>query len=192
MGAPDLAQQREGAVGERDEPILPALAAVHVEQLASAVDGRHPEPQPLQQAQSAGVDERQADAVAQGPHRREHPTDLLLAQHDREPLLALRARQLEHGPVAAKRLLVEELDAAQGLREAARGDLPDVGQVQQVVADLLLGDPVGRDPVEPGQLGDGVEVGLDRAVRVAAKLQVFRHASAKRCHPILSEKVERT
>ncbi|MDP1860386.1 MAG: hypothetical protein Q8K82_17040 [Gemmatimonadaceae bacterium] len=89
--------------------------------------------------------------------------DLLLAQHDGEPLLALRASQPEHGPVAGERLLVEELDAAQGLREAARGDLPDDGQVQ-----------------------------LDRAVRVATKLEVFGHAAAKGGHPILSKKVERT
>ena len=41
------------------------------------------------------------------------------------------------------------------------------------------------------ELGDGANAGLDRAVGVAAELEVLRHALTERGHEILSEQGER-
>ncbi len=108
----------------------------------------------IEQPEAPGVDEGQTDAVLERPHRRERPPDFLLTQDDWQSGLALRARHVEHGPMAAKRVLIEELEATQGLREAARGDLPNGGEVEQIVAELFLGELIGRGPVELGDLRD--------------------------------------
>jgi hypothetical protein len=50
---------------------------------------------------------------------------------------------------------VEELDAGTGDYERDRGELAVVLQVQEIVADLLLGEPVRRCVEVIGQLSDG-------------------------------------
>ena len=67
-------------------------------------------------------------------------------------------------------------------------DFLDGTQVQQVLADLLFRESVRGCMIEFRQLRDGMDVRLDRAVGVAAQLQVLDHAVAERCHGILSGK----
>ena len=56
----------------------------------------------------------------------------------------------------------------------AAGDLLVGGEVKQVVADLLFREGVGRGMIEAGELGDGADVGLYGAIRVAAELASVR------------------
>jgi hypothetical protein len=51
----------------------------------------------------------------------------------------------------AQRVDEEELDADEMLLEHALGDAPDITQVDEVVARLAFGEPVGREPVMGGQ-----------------------------------------
>ena len=97
-------------------------------------------------------------------------------------------RGAAHVPRAAQRLLVEELDPAQGDRVRPARHLPHGGQVHQVVAHLLFPDPVGGGTMELRELCDGPDVGLDGAIRIAAQLKVLNHTLAERCHDVLSGK----
>ena len=118
----------------------------------------------------------------------ENPPDLVTAQHDREFLLALGACDVEDAPVPLERLFVEELDAAESDRVRAARHLLDVGQVQEVIAHLLFRDPVREFTVEFRELSNCANVGLDGAIRIAAKLEVVQHPLAERCHDVLSGK----
>lgn len=90
-----------------------------------------------------------------------------------------------------ERLLVEELDAAQGDGVRGARDLLDGGQVEEVMANLFFAELVGGGMVELGELSDGTNVRLDGALGVAAQLQIIDHALAEQCHEILSENVKR-
>ena len=134
------------------------------------------------------MDRGEADAVDGNPRGVENPPHFVAAQNDREFLLALGASDVEDGPRATERLLMEELETAEhdGVRTAR--DLPHGTQVEQILPDLRFTELVGGGMMEAGQLGDGADVGLDGAVGVATKLEVLRHAVAERCHAILSGK----
>jgi len=60
----------------------------------------------------------------------------------------------------------------------------DVGKVEEVLAEVVLGELVGRAVEVPGQLPDGVDVGLLRPCRESAELHVFEHAVAKWRHGV--------
>ena len=65
--------------------------------------------------------------------------------------------------------------------------LLDGAQVEQVLPDLVFTELVGSGMMKLGELGNGPDVGLDRAVGIAAELEVLDHAVAERCHVVLSE-----
>jgi hypothetical protein len=181
------AQEVERGVGQRHVAILAALA-MDVEQLAIAVDVRDLEAGAFHQTESAGVDGGEADAVDGDPDHAENAPDLVAAQHHGELLLALGSRHVEDGPWARERLLVEELDPAEGDGVGAAGDLLDGGQVEQVLAHVLLAQQIWRRPMESGELGDGADVGLHGAVGQAAQLEILDHALAQGRHGVLSGK----
>ena len=79
---------------------------------------------------------------------------------------------------------------AQDDRGAARDPLHG-GEVEEVIPDLLFRQLIRASMIEPGQLRDGVDVGLDRAVGIAVQLEVVDHALAEWCHGALSDRVER-
>ena len=182
-----LAQHIERTVGERYVAILATLA-MDVEQLARAVDVGDLEAGPFHEPEAAGVDRGEADAIHGNAHGGENPPHLLAAQDHGELLLALGAGDVEHGPLPRERLLIEELEATERDGVGAAGDLLDSAQLEQVLPDLVFRELVGGGMIEPGQLCDGMDVGLDRTIGVAAELEVVDHALAERCHEALSEK----
>jgi hypothetical protein len=92
--------------------------------------------------------------------------------------------ELEQLPLAAQRALVEELDAAEGDGETGRGEVLDVGEVEEVLAELVLPELVGG-PVEVcGQLADGADVGLLGPRGEPPELQVFEHVLAEWRHDV--------
>ena len=83
----------------------------------------------------------QADAVGSDPHGAEDAPDLVAAEHGGKLLLLPGPGDAEHGPLAPERLLVEELDAAEGDGVGAPRHLLLGGEVDQVVADLVPRTP---------------------------------------------------
>ena len=74
---------------------------------------------------------------------------------------------------------IEELDAAVGDPERPRGELPVVLEVEEVIADLMLAESVGRGVEVVGELPDGAEVGLLGALAEAGQLKVLEHPLAE-------------
>ena len=68
--------------------------------------------QPFLQAQTAGVDRAQADAVVGHTEAAQDALHFVHAEHDGQGVFAVGAHQLERGPLPPERVLEEELDAA--------------------------------------------------------------------------------
>ena len=60
----------------------------------------------------------------------------------------------------------------------------DVGEVEEVLAEIVLGELVWPSVEVRSQLADGVDVGLLGPGREPAELHVFQHALAKRSHGV--------
>jgi hypothetical protein len=80
--------------------------------------------------------------------------------------------------------LEEELDPAQGDREAGAGEVLDVDQVQKVLAKVLFAEPIGRPVEVTGELPDGVGVGFLGPCRQASELHILGHALAEWRHGV--------
>ncbi len=88
---------------------------------------------------------------------------------------------------------IEELDAAVGDAEGGGGEVAVVLEVEEVVADLLLGEPVGRGVEVVGELPDGAEVSVLGALAEAGELEVLEHPLTERgAHVlVLSQRVKK-
>jgi len=95
MDFPFLAQEQEGAFGQRDVAVALALAAADVEEAPFGIHIADFEAQRLAQTQAAGVNRGQGDTVIQGGHRREDAAHLGSREHDREFELRIGADQLQ-------------------------------------------------------------------------------------------------
>ena len=96
-----------------------------------------------------------------------------------EPLLAGDAEPFEGGPVAWDGVGIEELDAAVGDAEGGGGEVAVVLEVEEIVAELRLGEAIGRGMEVVGELPDGAEVSVLGAVAEAGELEVLEHALAE-------------
>ena len=56
--------------------------------------------------------------------------------------------------------------------------------MEEVLAEVVLGEPIGRRVEVSGELPDGVDVGLLGARRESAELHVFEHALAQWRHGV--------
>jgi len=75
MRFPVFPQALKGDFGQRHVAVLIALATADVEEHAFGINVAHLEAQAFAQAQAAGVDEQQADALIGRGHRSQHPAD---------------------------------------------------------------------------------------------------------------------
>jgi hypothetical protein len=71
---------------------------------------------------------------------------------------------------------VEELDAAVGDAEGGGGEVAVVLEVEEIVADLRFGEPVGRGVEVVGEPADGAEIGVLSAGGESSELEVLGHA----------------
>ena len=185
MGFPELPQQFEGFAGQRDIAVLGALAVVDMEEHAGAVHILHPEVDTLLQTQAAGVDGGKAGAIAFKADQIENAAHFLDAEDNRQLLFPLGPDEFDRWPIAPAGVVVEELDAAQGDGDGCPGVLFDIGEVEEILAEFLLGDPVWRLVVVFGQFADGAQIGFLGFLGHAAELHVFEHAlSELRCHDV--------
>ena len=161
---------------QRDVAVLGPLAAMDVDHHPRAVDVADLEVQPLAEPEAQRVDGPEVGAVVGRADGGDEAADLVDGEDVGEPLLPGDAEPLEGGPVARGGVGIEELDAAVGDAERGGGELAVVLEVEEVVADLLLGEAVGRGVEVVGELPDGAEVGLLGAVGEAGELEVLEHA----------------
>jgi hypothetical protein len=172
-----LSEQVESHRGQGYLAVTTALAA-DMEDSAGTVDIGELEAGAFHEAQATCVDSGQADAIDGDADGVENAPDLLSAEDDGERLGVARLGDVQAFPIAAERLVVEEPETAEGNRKGASGQLLVDRQVQQIAANLFFFERVGRTAVVACQLGDGMNVALDRARGVAPQLHLLDHLTA--------------
>jgi len=183
VGAPVFAQAIEGGAGEGDVAVAASLA-VNVEEHPVALDIGDSEASPLEEPQAAGIDRDQTGAVNGQAHTAEDAADLLTAENDGKLLLPWRARETEEGPLSTEGGFEEELDAAQRDGEARAGEVLDVDEIEEVLAELCLGDPIEWFAQMRGELADCVDVGFLGPCGETPKLHILDHATAEWRHGV--------
>ena len=132
-----------------------------MEETALGVHVAHFQAQGFAQAQAAGIDRGQGDAVIQGGHGHEDAAHLGGGEHDWELELGVGTDQLQFGgPEALEGFFPEELEGADDLGGSLAGELFFVFEEEAVLAELLGADQVGRFAEVFADVADGVLVSL--------------------------------
>ncbi len=181
---PVVAQHLQGFVWQRHKAIFTIFALHDVHDHALTVDVRDLEITAFEQAQTAGVDSQETDAVTLESNAGKDAANLRACEHDGHALFAAGAHEGQGWPVAFDGVLIEELDAAQG--DGAGGSRPflDILDVQEVVAQFFFSDLVRRLVVVFGEFTHGAQIHLLRAFGIAAQLQILQHAFFELGHNI--------
>lgn len=160
MGLPELTQPQEGALGQRDITIALAFT-MDVEETAFGVDVVDLQAQSFAQAQAAGVDGQEGDAMIQGGDGRENAAHLGGGEHDGQLEVGVGADQFQFmGPEALKGFFPEELEGTDGLGGGLAGDLFFGLEEEAVLAELFGGDQVGGFGEVLADVVDGGVIGL--------------------------------
>jgi hypothetical protein len=160
MSFPLLAQEQQCPLGQRDVTVATAFAGADVEEAAIGVDVAHFQAQGFAQAQAAGIDGDQGDAMIQGGHGREDAAHFGGREHDGQFEVGIGADQLQFmRPEPLEGFFPEELEGADDLGGSLAGDLFFGLEVETILAKLLGADQVGgfgemlADVVDGGVVG---------------------------------------
>jgi hypothetical protein len=133
--------------------------------------------QAFAQAQAAGVDGAQTDALIQQSNTRENAADLTGGEDDGEFELRIGPDQGDLSrPGKAEGLFPKELDRADGLGGGLAGDFPVGLEMEEIVAEILGGEEVGGLLEEVGELAEAVPVAQDGAFGQGEELKVVEEA----------------
>jgi len=160
MGTPQLAEQIQGALRQRNEAVAVSFATADVKEHPTRIDVGHVEVEGFAQAQAAGIDGAQSDAVVESGHRCENTADLLGGEDHRQPGLGGGAGEGEFGrPGALEGLFPEQLDGAEGLRGGGTGETTLGLEVDEVLTQVLGLKPIRGATEVLGQLAQTGPVG---------------------------------
>jgi len=144
-----------------------------VQEHATGVNVAHLQFDPFAQTEAAGIDGGQGDAMIQGGHALEEAAHLGGRENDGQFELGIGADQFHLGrPGAAEGFFPEEFEGAEGLGGGLPGDPLDGLEMNEVLAELLGADLIGRTIEMFTQLPDTGEIGLLGAGTDGQKLQV--------------------
>ena len=174
MRFPKLAQEQERPPGQRDVTVASAFAGADMEEAPLGVHVAHFQAQGFAQAQAAGIDRGQGEAMIQGGHGRQDAAHLGSGEHDGQFEPGMGADQLQFGrPEAVKGFFPEELEGADDLGGGLAGHLFFGLEVEAVVAELLGADQVGGFGEVLADVVDGGVVGLFGAEADGQESQVL-------------------
>jgi hypothetical protein len=174
MGLPLLAQQFQGALRQRHVTVAVAFAASDVDEHALGIYVADLQTQSFAQAQSAGIDGAEADAMIELPRIAEDAPDFGCGEDNGQFELGIGADQFEFvRPGAVESLFPEELECANELGGGLAGDFLDGLEVNAVLADLFEVDQFGRAVVVLAELADAGVVGLFGAGADGQKFEVI-------------------
>jgi hypothetical protein len=157
---PEFAQEPERAFWEGNVAVASALAGADVEETPLGIDVAHFQVQGFAQAQAAGIDGGQGDALIQGGHGRENAAHLGSGEHDGQFELGIGSDQLEFGgPGALEGFFPEELEGADDLGGGLAGELFFVFEVEAVLTELFGRNQVGGFGEVVADVAEGVVVG---------------------------------
>ena len=153
VGAPELAEPFQGPLRQGHVTVAVAFAGADVQEQAFGIHIAHLQLEGFAQAQAAGVDRGQSHPVVQRLHLGQNAAHLGGREDDRQFELGCGAgeRQLP-GPDPLEGFLPEELEGAQGLGGALARETPLGLQMDEILAQVLAADLVGRAVQVFGQL----------------------------------------
>ena len=155
MGFPELAQPEQGALGQRHVTVAIALAAANVQQGALAIDVADLQAKTFAQAQAAGIDGGEGDAMIEGLHAAQDIAHLDGGEDDGEFELGGGAGELQFGgPETLEGFFPEQFDGAEGLGGRLAGEAAVGLEMEEVLAEFLGRDEVGRLGVALTELTD--------------------------------------
>ena len=140
LGLPVPAQTREQRARERDAAVLGALAIAHPHREAGTVDVAGLEPEPLVEAQAESVDGGEGHAPHGVAHGAEHGAHLLRAEDDGEHARLVDTKDVEDAPVTLHGVDEEEAKRVKGDVDGRGRELLVLSQVEEVGADIVVGD----------------------------------------------------
>jgi hypothetical protein len=177
VGFPELTQQEQGALGQGHVTVAIALAAADVQQGALAVDIPDLQAQALAQAQAAGVDRGQGHPMIEGFYQTQDLADLDGGEDDGEFELGSGTGELKFGgPGTLEGFLPEELDGADRLGGGLAGEAAFGFEMEEVLAEVLGRDQVGRLGVMLTELTDAGPVAFLGAGQQGEETQVLGEA----------------
>jgi hypothetical protein len=141
-----------------------------------AVDVADLEVESFGEPKSQRVDGLEIDAIVVGADGGDELTDLIDGEDIGESLLPEDAEPLEGGPIAWAGVRIEELDTTISDAEGSGGELAVVLEVEEVVAELRLGEAVGGCVEVVGELPDGTDISVLGALAQAGELEILEHA----------------
>jgi len=175
VGFPLLTQKLQRFLRQRHVAVFVALGLPNVDESTCTVDVFDFQVRALGQAQPAGIDRGQTDAIVLKANTVQHMVNFIPAEHDRQFFVFPGADEQQGWPRAFDGVIIEELDAAQGDGTGAAAPLFDVFTVQKVLPQIFFASPA-RGLVEVfAQLADGAYIQFLGTGAVAFKLQVFDH-----------------
>ena len=149
---------------------------------AGTVNVRDPELDAFGQAQAAGVDGGQAQAVVRQAHGLKQAMHFVVRQHIGQRLRFGGANHVQDAPVPAQRLGIKRLDSAQGLFHGRKRPMSGVSDVQDILPNLLVRELIRRGVEVFGQHPHRADIRLLRPIGLALQLQVFNESLSESGH----------
>jgi hypothetical protein len=177
MRSPLFAEQAQGAFGQGDITVAIAFARADVQEPALGIDVADLEVQAFAQAQAAGINGDQANAVIEGSDLSQDLAHFLGGEHDREFELRIGSHQLDFGrPGLAEGFFPEEFDRADGLGGSLAGEFLLRFEMEEVLTEFFGGDQVGGFAVMLAEFADARPVAQRGAFGQGQQTQVIEEA----------------
>jgi hypothetical protein len=144
VGAPELAQQFEGALRQGHVTVAIAFARPDVEEHPFGIDIADFQLEGFAQTQAAGVDRSQGHPMVQGGDPGDNVAHLTRRKDDGQLELGRGAGKLQLcGPSALEGLLPEEFDRTQSLGGGRAGKAPFGLEINEILTELFGADLIG-------------------------------------------------
>ncbi len=182
VGFPILAEQLEGALGQRHIAVFGAFAVAHVDEHPCTVTIGDLQVSTLLKAQTTRVKSRQANARA-GPRQvGQNGSHLFDTEDSWEFLFPWGSDEGQCGPLPLQGVLVKERDATKSNGARATGRVLDILEGEEVLTSCFLSDGGGGLMIVLGKLPNGPDRHLLGALGQAAELQILDHPCSEFGH----------
>ena len=171
---PLLTEQLQSARGQRHITVLVAFATPDMQKHALGIDVAHLQAQAFSQAQAAGVNGGETNAMIEGRDLLQHAPHFAGGKDHRQLELGIGADQFNFmWPDAFECFLPEDFHRADGLRAGLPGHFLPRLEMNAILTNLFGGDQVGRFATELAELTHAVPIRLFRAGEDRQQLQII-------------------
>ena len=173
MRLPLLPQELQSAVRQGNITVPIAFAGADMQEHPLGINVADRQAQAFPQAQAAGINGAQADAMIQRGHAGEDAADFAGGQDDRQFELGIGANQFQFvRPGAAEGFLPKQFDAADGLGAGLAGGFLVELEMDEILADIFGAKQLGGFAVKLTELAHARVIGFFSAWADGQELEV--------------------